>query len=219
MLTRIIYGEKLEKLKIELISMGSLVEQSIVKATRAFVKKDIALADQVIKDDEKINEKEGNIENECVRLLATEQPVAGDLRLIISILNMIRDLERIGDYAAHLAQTTSELTSAETGFEADFSNITDLSVLMIKDTFRAFATQNVDLAREIRERDGLVDSFYLLLFKKILQNISEDPKRQEEGFHLLFVVKYLERLADHIVNLCEEIEYMCTGSRKDSGIH
>jgi phosphate transport system protein len=219
MATRIAFGEKLEQLKIDLLKMGNLVEEGIVKASHALVKTDRAVAEQVIAGDEKINEKEGTIEDECVILLATEQPVAGDLRFIISTLNTIRDLERIGDYAVHLAKITEEIDDIGIVFEKEFSEIAGICSTMFKDALRAFAEQNGDLAREVSGRDRVVDALYLTLFKNILCSVDDDENRRQAVVQLVFAVKYLERLADHIVNICEEVEYMCTGTRKDYGTH
>jgi phosphate transport system protein len=217
--TRIIFDEKLEKIRRDLLAMGSLTEESITKATYAYVKKDIKLAGQVIRDDEKINEKEALIENECVILIATEQPLAGNLRFIISTLNTIRDLERIGDYSVHLAEMTSDTPEPGIHFGKEVSRLVEMCTTMLKDTMKAFSLKDPALAREVRERDRIVDALYLIVFKDVLRRLKEDTGHGEEAVHSLFALKYIERLADHIVNICEEIEYLCTGTRKDFGTH
>jgi phosphate transport system protein len=213
------FDEKLEKIKRDLLLMGSLVEESITRGAHAFLKKDLDLAAQVVKDDEKINEKEGMIEDECVVLLATEKPFAADLRFIISTLNAIRDLERIGDYAVHLAKAANEAADTGITFGKEISRIVDTCTAMLRDAMKAFASKDCGLAQQARERDKIVDTLYLIIFKDILLRLKEDSGRGEESVRSLFALKYIERLADHIVNICEEIEYLCTGTRKESGTH
>jgi phosphate transport system protein len=218
-MTRTSFNEKLSQLKADLLVMGGLAEQSISRAVHALLTGDKNLAEEVIRGDEKINEKEEYIANECAVLLATEQPVAGDLRFIISTLNTIRDLERIGDYAVHLAKTVFYLPDSSIPFQTGIQNITDYSILMLRDVLKAWADQNGDLALKTNSKDKVVDSLYLRLFRDMLEKAKEGPWQSEQMIHLLLAIKYIERLADHIVNICEEIEYMCIGKRKDFGTH
>jgi len=215
MTTRIHFHEKLDDLKMDVLVMGGLVEEAIGKAIHSFVKNDRSLAKEVIAADEIINEKELSIENQCIILLATEQPVASDLRLIVSTLKTIRDLERIGDYAAHLAKAIVTFEAGSLTFYDDISVITDVCVSMLKDTLKAFSEGKVELAEEVKERDEIVDGLYLQLFKELLSNMKNDPDHIRQVSALLLIAKYLERLADHITNICEEIVFMCTGKRKD----
>jgi len=212
---RVHFHEKLNDLKMDVLAMGGLVEEAIGKAIHSFVKNDIQLAEQVIKDDENINEKEQAIENKCIILLATEQPVAGDLRLIISILKTIRDLERIGDYGAHLAKAAVNFEAGMLDFHDDISRITEVCISMLKDTLAAFAHGNCELAETVKEQDEVVDTMYLQLFNQLLSDMKTDPYHIQQVSALLLVAKYLERLADHITNICEEVVFMSTGKRKD----
>jgi phosphate transport system protein len=212
---RIHFHEKLNDLKMDVLTMGGLVEEAIGKAIHSFIKNDDSLAAEVIRNDEHINEQELSIENRCIILLATEQPVAGDLRLIVSILKTIRDLERVGDYAAHLAKATVNFEAGSLDFHEDICRMTEVCVSMLKDTLKAFSNSDVGLAEEVKERDEIVDSMYLQLFNIFLSDMKSDPYHIKQVSALLLVVKYLERLADHITNICEEIVFMCTGKRKD----
>ena len=215
MSTRVHFQEKLHNLKMDVLVMGGLVEEAIGKAIHSLVRNDRTLASEVIRDDEIINDKELAIEDQCIILLATEQPVAGDLRLIISTLKTIRDLERIGDYAAHLSKTTVHFDVGDLMFHDAISHITDVCVSMLKDTLKAFSEEKVELAEKVKERDDIVDSLYLQLFKELLGDMRNEPDHVKQVSALLLVAKYLERLADHITNICEEIVFMCTGKRKD----
>jgi phosphate transport system protein len=212
---RLHFHEKLNNLKMDVLTMGGLVEEAIGKAIHALVKNDHALAESIIKDDENINEKEKTIESQCIIILATEQPVASDLRLIISILKTIRDLERIGDYAAHLAKAIVNFEAGSLSQHDNIGKITEVCISMLKDTLTAFSHGNVELAEKVKEQDDIVDSMYLQLFKELLGNMRNDPEHIKQVSALLLVAKYLERLADHITNICEEIVFMCTGKRKD----
>ena len=213
--TRIHFHEKLEELKIEVLKMGGLVEEAIGKAIYSLVNNDKAMAMQVIAEDDRINKCELKIEDRCVILLATEQPVARDLRLIVSVLKAIRDLERMGDYAAHLARTALNSDDEPVDFDTDLSRITAVCVEMLKEALTAFAEGNVDLAEKVRKRDEIVDNLYLQLFRNLLVDMREHAGHVNEAGSLLLVAKYLERLADHITNMCEEIVFMCTGKRKE----
>ncbi|MBN2444260.1 MAG: phosphate signaling complex protein PhoU [Spirochaetales bacterium] len=213
--TRIHFHEKLEDLTTDVLLMGGLVEQAIGKAIYSLAKNDRSLAAEVIRDDEAINDKELFIENRCIVLLATEQPVACDLRLIVSTLKTIRDLERIGDYAAHLAKAIVNFELGTLPFHDEISKITEVCVSMLKDTLTAYSRGDVKLAEKVRERDEIVDTLYLQLFNELLSNLRNDKDHVKQVSALLLVAKYLERLADHITNICEEIVFMCTGKRKD----
>ena len=212
------FHEKLEDLKIDLLKMGTLVEEAISKAIRALTKKDIKLANDIITNDEIINNMELEIENRCVLLIATEQPVAGDLRFIISAMKTIRDLERIGDYAAHLAKAAIANADISFGIPQDIPKMTEICIGMLKDTLKAFSELDVEKAEEVKERDELVDSYYLNVFRELLTEMGEDSEHIRQTTSLVLVAKFLERLADHVANICEEVIYVCTGKRKDKFI-
>jgi phosphate transport system protein len=218
MKTRHHFHEKLEELKIDLLKMGGAVEESIARALHALMKKDRNLASDIIKTDEHINQQELDIEKTCVLLIATEQPVAGDLRFIISSLKAARDLERIGDYAAHMAKAAISLSDETLEIPHDIPRMTEHCLDMLKNTLQAYADENVDKADKVKKRDEMVDSLYLNVFRVLLIDMKEDPGHLQQVSSLLLVAKFLERLADHITNICEEIVYMCTGKRKDGAI-
>ncbi|MBN1523837.1 MAG: phosphate signaling complex protein PhoU [Spirochaetales bacterium] len=213
------YTEKLDDLKIEVLRMGALVEDAITKASYSLLRQEVSLAEEVLRNEEHINKYETIIEDKCVILVATEQPVAHDLRLIISTLKSIRDLERIGDYAAHLASIARNLIGGN--FLEKFSlplhnnikKMFEMCVEMIKKTMQAFREEDAGIAREVMEFDEQVDSLYLDVFKEFLGDMKQDPSYAHQLNSLIFVSKYLERLADHVINICEEIIYIQTGER------
>jgi phosphate transport system protein len=218
MKTRHHFYEKLEELKIDVLKMGGLVEESIDRALHDLLKKDRELALDIIKNDEQINQQELDIERTCVLLIATEQPVAGDLRFIISSLKTVRDLKRIEDYAAHMAKTAINLSRESLEVPGDIPIMTEQCIHMLKNTLQAYAEQNAEKANNVTKMDEMVDSLYLNVFRELLIDMKEDPNHLQQVSSLLLVAKFLERLADHITNICEEIEYMCTGKRKDGVI-
>lgn len=209
------FDEKLEELKIDVLSMGTLTEESIARALHALMKKDRNMGLEVIKNDEYINQQELDIERTCVLLIATEQPVAGDLRFIISSLKTVRDLERIGDYAAHMAKTAVHLSEEPLEVPKDIPIMTEHCIAMLKTALQAYADMDVAKAESVKKRDEMVDSLYLNVFRELIIDMKEEPNHLRLVSSLLLVAKFLERLADHITNICEEIIYMCTGKRKD----
>jgi phosphate transport system protein len=217
MTTRHHYHEKLEQLKIEVLKMGGLIDESVSRSVHALVKLDKAVAQKVVEDENTINHMEYEIEDRCVFLLATEQPVAGELRFIISTLKAVRDLERCGDYACHIANTALQSGEhLEVAVHEDIPRMAETCREMLKQAMQAYADEDEELAAKVRTQDNIVDGLYLHSFKELLSDMKQDPDHVRQVNSLLFVSKCLERLADHIINICEEVEYMCTGSRKES---
>ncbi|HEQ72387.1 MAG TPA: phosphate signaling complex protein PhoU [Spirochaetia bacterium] len=219
MATRQGYEDKLKDLRIEVMRMGGLVEEAVSKAAFSMLKQDPALTDQVRRGEVAINHQELVIEDKCVIIIATEQPVAHDLRQIISTLKSTRELERIGDYAAHLASASSRLFGGKTidqfpqQVPQRIRQMLEISIRMIKDTIAAFGAEDTALCREIMDRDDQIDSLYLEVFKEFLTEIQNSPENAAQLNTLIFISKYIERLADHIINICEEVIYMHTGER------
>ena len=180
----------------------------------AFIKRDNSLAQKVVADEKQINQMESDIEERCVVLIATEQPVAGELRFIISTLKAVRDLERCGDYACHVATTALHLNkNIAVSVHKDLPEMAGICREMLKTTMEAYNKEKVELAVEVRKKDDIVDSLYLHSFKELLTDMKQEPEHVKQAHSLLFVGKCLERLADHIINICEEVEYIATGKR------
>ncbi|MEJ2663582.1 MAG: phosphate signaling complex protein PhoU [Spirochaetia bacterium] len=217
MTTRHHYHEKLEQLKIEVLKMGGMIDESISRAMHALVKNNKEVGGKVVEDENKINHMEYEIEDRCVFLLATEQPVAGELRFIISTLKAVRDLERCGDYACHIANTALQLSENTTvTIHEDLPKMAETCREMLRQVMQAYTDEDEELAAKVRTQDNIVDSLYLHSFKEMLSDMRQDPDHVRQVNSLLFVSKCLERLADHIINICEEVEYMCTGSRRET---
>jgi phosphate transport system protein len=214
MSTRHHYSELIEELKYSTVKMANQVEEAVGKATQAFAQRNDGLAKQVIDEDHQIDEWERNIEAQCATLIGTQQPVASDLRLIVAALSIANDLERMGDYAAHLATVATKLSKEiVVQTREEISSMTDISITMIRDAAKAFLAQDVELAREVEKRDDQVDGLYAQLFQELLTDMSEQRSHVQEATALLFCSKYLERLADHATNICDEVIYVCTGRK------
>ena len=215
MSTRRLYIEKLQGLQLEILKMGGLLVEAITASARAFVRRDDVLARQVIEGDAGINAMERRIEDLAVALIATEQPVATDLRVIVSALKISADLERIGDYAEHLARISINFSDPPPAASfGEIPRMAEVSAGMIRDSLQAYVRRDCALAQEVRDRDDEVDGLYAGLFQRLLGYMQENPAHIRQATALLFAAKFLERLGDHAANVCEEVIYVCTGQRE-----
>lgn len=210
------YLKQLDDLQHEILRMGCRVEEAVKKAVEALEKQDVELAQEVIDGDSIFDDMELIIENRCVQLIATEQPVARDLRVILTALKIITDLERIADYAEGIAKIAIRL-----GNEAymkpiiDIPKMAELAIGMVNESLAAYVNLDAKKAEEICMRDDEVDSIYSRMFNEIMSYMMDDSKNIKQSTYFLFVSKYLERIADHATNLCEWVIYIVTGERKE----
>jgi phosphate transport system protein len=208
------YEERIEALTLDIMKMATLVQEAVGKATQAFVQRSEHLAGQVMDEDRKIDTWERAVEARSTALIATEQPVARDLRVIVAALLVSNELERMGDYAAHFANAASKVSDYWVkNTRVEITKMTEIAATMIRDGARSFLKQDAGLAREVVDRDDEVDGLYARFFQKILLDMTEHPEHVQEGTALLFCSKYLERLADHATNICKEVLYVCTGEK------
>lgn len=209
------FDEELKVLKEELLKMGSYVEEAIHRAVRALAQQDTVLAKEVIENDELIDEYEINIEEKCIRLIALQQPVAVDLRTIGMIIKIITDLERIGDNACNIARIAKKIGSEPLVKPLiDIPRMAELACLMVHQSLDSFVDQDVELARNTARRDEDVDLLNDQIFRELLTFMMADPSTINQATYLLFVGRYLERIADHATNICERVIYMITGQRE-----
>lgn len=217
---RVHFDEKMKELEFSVLKMGIMIEEAIHKALNAFIKRDRKLIDLVVEGDKIIDNTERKIDAQCVSIIATEQPVAMDLRIIIAALKIANDLERMGDYAEHLAIVATNLSRKSVlKARSEVTQISEVAITMIRDALQAFARRDVDLAEEVIKRDDDVDGIYARFFQEMMSDIRQNPEHLSEAVALLFVSKYLERLADHATNVAEEVIFVCTGERKDWEIY
>jgi phosphate transport system protein len=203
------FHQELNHLKEELLKMAGLAEQAIANAIDALVKRDTALAEKTIREDEAINEMELEIDELSLKLLALYQPLAGDLRFITSAMRINIELERIGDLAVNIAERALSLNQEpQLKPYIDIPRMAEITKKMVKDVLDAFVSGDPDLARAVCERDDQVDDLNDQVFRELLSYMLAEPKTITRAVHLIIVSKYLERIADHATNIAEGVIFM-----------
>jgi phosphate transport system protein len=207
------YNSELEDVRQRVLAMGGLVEQQIADATRALMEADGALAEEVTRNDVKVNQLEVLIDEECSGILARRQPTAGDLRLVYAVIKTITDLERIGDEAEKIARMAAELAPQDRG-GAPLVEVNHLSRhvgQMVRDALDAFARMDVDAALEVAREDLIVDREYEALMRQCITFMMEDPRTIGRVMDLIWSVRSLERIGDHAKNIAEYVIYFVKG--------
>ena len=208
------FDSQLEKLNLELITMGALCEDAISASVKAMLDGDDALCEKVFAADAKIDQKERDIETICMKLLLQQQPVARDLRVISSALKMISDMERIGDQASDIAEITKFIKNSNVKSRVHISDMAEAAIKMVTDSVESFVKKDLSLARAVMEYDDKVDNLFDCVKDELVRLISEDRANGEFCIDLLMIAKYLERIGDHAVNIAEWVEYSITGSHE-----
>jgi len=202
----------LQELEDELLTLGSRVEQAITDAVSSLKRRDREVAQQIVEQDRQLNEKRYELEAKALTLIATQQPMAGDLRTIAAILSLASELERIGDYAKGIANINLKM-----GDEPllkpliDVPRMADKTRDMLHAALQAFSERDVDLARSIPDRDDEVDGLYNQVYRELLTYIISDPRTIDQATYLLWVAHNLERAADRVVNICERVIFTVSG--------
>ena len=215
---RTTFHKRLREVQDDILAMGSMVEKAIDRAMEALKERKVTMAHQIIADDLKINEKRFDIEEKCIQLIATQQPMAGDLRNIICALNIIAELERIGDHAEGIAKIVVMI-----GDEPllkpliDLPRMAEKTISMLHRSLDAFINHDADAARQIMAEDDEVDNLYEQVFRELLTFMAEDPKTITRATRLLWVAHNLERSADRVTNICERVVFCVTGKMEETG--
>ncbi len=205
-------ANEIQKLKSKLLFLCSLVEQSLWKAVKSLRQRDGALAKEVIDDDVLIDQNEVDVEEECLKILALHQPVAIDLRFIVTALKINVDLERIGDLSVNIAERSEFLARHEpVPIPFDFEQMARITQQMLRDSLDALVNMNCPLAQKVLKDDDKVDAINRQMYDQVKAAIQEHPEFIESLIHLLSVSRHLERIADHAVNIAEEVIYMAEG--------
>ena len=216
--TRTGFQTHFKEVEGDLLTMGNMVAKAIDRAVEALKSRDSTLAHQIIADDAHINKKRFTIEENCIGLIATEQPVASDLRLIVAVLNIIIELERIGDYAEGIAKIVIMI-----GDEAplkpliDIPRMAEITLDMINKSLQSFVTRDVELAMRVVSMDRIVDDLYDQIFRELLTFMMVDPKTINRATRLIWVGHNLERAADRATNICERVAFTVTGKLDEIG--
>jgi phosphate transport system protein len=203
---------ELDKIKKKILSLGALVEERVRIASAAVDNRDAAIAQKIIDTDWEIDEMEVEVEEECLKILALHQPVAVDLRFIITVIKINNDLERIGDQAVNIAERVLTISKRpEMDFVFDYLPMAEKAEAMLKMSLDALVNMDVDLAFKVVTMDDEVDAIKELAYDRIKEAIKAQPKRVGYLINLLLISRHLERLADHATNIAEEVIYLIEG--------
>jgi phosphate transport system protein len=206
------FQEQIRELLEDLLEMGQMVADSIDRAVQALAKQDEEIARQVIEFDDEINSYQHDIDEKCLVLIATQQPMASDLRAILAVSNIAAELERIGDYAEGIGRLAIKLAGQPLLKPLiDIPRMADLGRSMLMSSLEAFARQDVETARQIGEQDDVVDALYDQVYRELLVFMMEDPRTITQATYLLWVAHNLERIADRTTNIAERVIFMDSG--------
>jgi phosphate transport system protein len=206
------YDTELTELDNTISRMGGLAESLLSRAAEALVKRDSALAADVIHDDLKVDRLEDEINQEATRILALRQPMADDLRAVLAALKTSSDLERIGDLSKNIAKRTITLSNTSPiGAVHTIARMTSLVQSMVHNVLDAYLERDERKALDIREQDEVVDQLHTSLFRELLTYMMEDPRNITPCTHLMFIAKNIERAGDHATNIAENVHFLVTG--------
>lgn len=208
------FDEELEKLNVELITMGALCEDAISESVKGLFHNDKKMIKKTILTDSQIDRKERDIETLCMKLLLQQQPVARDLRAISSALKMISDMERIGDQASDIAEIAEFIGGNKIISETHIRDMANAAIKMVTDSVDSFVKKDLNLAYSVMDYDDIVDDLFVKIKKEIITFVSANQEDSEYCLDLLMVAKYLERIGDHAVNIAEWVEYSLIGKHK-----
>ena len=209
------FDSQLEKLNLELITMGALCEDAISASVKALLDGDEMLLEKVFAADAEIDQKERDIEAICMKLLLQQQPVAGDLRVISSALKMISDMERIGDQASDIAEITKFVKNSDVKSKVHIKDMAAAAIKMVTDSVESFVKKDIELASAVMKYDDKVDNLFDCVKDELVRLIAADSENGEYCIDLLMIAKYLERIGDHAVNIAEWVEYSITGAHRN----
>jgi len=211
---------ELDKIKKKILSLGALVEERVRMTTQAVDNRDAAIAQKIIDTDWEIDEMEVDVEEECLKLLALHQPVAVDLRFIVTVIKINNDLERIGDQAVNIAERVVTISKRpEMDFVFDYAPMAEKAESMLKMSLDALVNIDVDLAFKVITLDDEVDAIKTLAYDRIKDAIKANPGRVGYLINLLLISRHLERLADHATNIAEEVIYLIEGEIVRHGMY
>ena len=216
---RTAFHKRLREIQDDVLAMGSMVEKATDRAVEALKERDLDKAREVVTGDQKVNRKRFDIEEKCVQLIATQQPMASDLRAIICVLNIITEIERIGDHAEGIARIVLMI-----GDEPPLKPLIDIPRMaekvndMLHRSLDALINRDAEAARRIVAEDDEVDNLYDQVFQELLTFMAEDARTITRATRLIWVAHNLERSADRVTNICERVVYMVTGKMEELSV-
>jgi phosphate transport system protein len=211
-MSRFTLDQEIKLVQDEMLLLGSLAEQAILNAVDALRRRDVATARNISLEDKKINDKHFAIENHILIIFATQSPLARDLRVLAAMLEIITELERIGDYAKGIAKVAMHLADDETPIPIrEISTMADKATSMLHRALGAFVAEDLAAAYAIPREDDEVDELYITIYRKIVQNMIKNPDTIDHTNQILWVIHNLERTADRVTNICERIVFIVSG--------
>ena len=211
------YDRELESIQALIMRMGGLVEAAIMEAARSLEERDEELAEGVRRGDAAVDRLEEMINEEVARIIARRAPNSSDLRMVLAVMRIASNLERVGDYAANMAKRTSVLVRM-TPVGSSASSLRRMAKAvegMMKDALDAYVQRDAEMARDVRHRDQEVDQMYNATFRELLTHMMEDPRNITACMHLHFIAKNVERMGDHVTSVAEQVIYLATGAPPD----
>ena len=210
------FENELQQVKDEILVLGSMVEQAVADSMEALKKRDIKASEKIYEQDRRINEKRFAIENQCMILIATQQPMARDLRLLASMLDVASELERMGDYAKGIATINIRMGDQPLLKPLiDLPRMATIASGMLHRALTAFVNDDADAARKIPAEDDEVDGLYTQIYRELMMFVIQDPKVIERANMLLWAAHNMERMADRVTNICERTVFVVTGEIKE----
>lgn len=209
---RATFQERLDEVMSSLLAMGDLVDTAIVHAVQSLAERDPDLARQVVAGDERVNQAMYDLEEQALVLIATQQPLASDLRILMSVASIVTELERMGDYAEGIASIT--LRSIDQPLLkplVDIPRMAELGRELLRGQLQAFIDRDVERARKLAARDDEIDGLFDQVYRELLTFMSEDPRTITRATHLIWVAHNLERIGDRTTNIGERVVFLVTG--------
>lgn len=212
------FDRDLRRLQDELLALGSMAEKAVAKAVEALRTRDLALSQQVVREDDAIDKKRAELEEQAVELIAVQQPVASDLRMLIAALHVSMELERIGDYAEGIGKI-SLMMGDQPPIKplVDIPRMAEKATAMLRASLDSLVNHDIDRAYQVLADDDEVDALYDQVYRELLLLMAQDPKIIERGTYLLWTAHDLERIADRATNIAEQVVYLVSGRHVDPG--
>ena len=218
-MTRTAFERQLTEIQEEMLVLGGMVEAAVERGVESLKNRDIELARTIITDDIKINDKRYDIEEKCLEVMATQQPLAGDLRTIVAVLHIVVDLERMGDHAEGIAKIALMLTDEPPlKPHVDIPKMAEVTKRMLIESLQAFKDRDAGRARAICNMDDDVDALYDKIYGELVRCMIDDPQTIERATHLTWVAHNLERIADRATNICERVVYLVEGKIRELNV-
>ncbi len=218
-MTRVAYGHQIQELRDDVVAMASMVDKAVARAMAALVRQDVPVAREILAGDQTINAHRWRVEERALLVIATQAPMAGDLRVIAAVIHIVTDLERMADHAAGVAKIVID-TADEPLLKplVDLPRMTELTRAMLADSITAFIEDDAEAARAVVGRDDEVDELYNQIYRELLTYMLADPSTINRATRLLWAAHNIERIADRVTNICERVVFSVTGNLEEMAV-